>query len=78
MGTVLFTLFYLTETQNLLFSQQFAYLANNNETEVSFNFVKLILNILSSFAKLRKTPTSFVKSARPPHATNRLPMDGFS
>ena len=52
MGTILFTLLYLTLTQNLLISQQFPYLTNENEAEVSFNFAALMLNIFRLVRKI--------------------------
>jgi hypothetical protein len=52
MGTILFTLLYLTVTQNLLISQQSAYVTNGNEAEISFNFGTLSLDI---FKLVRKT-----------------------
>jgi hypothetical protein len=43
-------------------------------------FDKRVLRVSGAYAKLRKTTISFVISVRPsvsPHATTRLPMEGF-
>jgi hypothetical protein len=77
MGTILFTLLYLTLTQNLKISQQFAYLTNKKEVAVSCDIVTLILNIFRLVHKIAEKhllPSSNVSV----HRMQQIPLDGYS